>query len=42
MPSAGTLRRAEIMPDSDDVLPTVRRADGGVECLISGIKMNPL
>ena len=41
VPSAGILRWAETMPDtgSNDVLPTVRRADGDVEWLVSGIKL---
>jgi hypothetical protein len=36
---AGILRRVETMPDSNDVLPTARRADGDGECLVSGIKL---
>ena len=36
VPSAYVLQRAETMPDSNDVPPTVRRADGDVECVVSG------
>ena len=42
VPSACILHRAETMPDSNDVPPTVRRADGDVECVVSGIGIDPL
>ena len=42
VPSACILHRAETMPDSNDVPPTVRRADRDVECVVSGINTDPL
>jgi hypothetical protein len=40
--SVGIPRGVETMPDSNYVLPMVRCADGDVECLVLGIKMDPL
>ena len=42
VPSACILHRAETMPDSKDVLLTVGRADEDAECVVSGIKIDPL